>query len=347
MAQHPHNNHKIPSHRSSSLSAAIALSHHHHVKRPSTSLIRTQQRHSRHGQSVKVVVCSAPPSSPRARRRTEKAAAEAESERRRRGGNSREKEEEEEEDWAFMATAFLQFCATCEKQIMIPSNSILYCSESCRRRDSAKPLSLSLSSYPSNPSNNHSNNYNYNSSPPSSPPMSSSPKATAKAIVAPLTPTNLNPNPSAPTIRIPPDHHDGKSDLDPTEWKPKIARANSATTTEAFRYLAQFQRTSTTTTAKNMTGDSTSLPSLLHSHSNSQTPSASTASSSPSSPTTSTYHVDLASYQRPLPPLHNPASASAMRKAGGGVGLVVPCVVGDGEEGGLFGVDFEGGRVVV
>ncbi|KAI9684410.1 MAG: hypothetical protein M1829_002220 [Trizodia sp. TS-e1964] len=34
-----------------------------------------------------------------------------------------------------MAASFLQFCATCEKQIVVPNNSILYCSESCRHRD--------------------------------------------------------------------------------------------------------------------------------------------------------------------------------------------------------------------
>jgi len=43
-----------------------------------------------------------------------------------------------------MATSFLQFCATCEEQITIPNNSILYCSERCRRRDSLKPLSISI-----------------------------------------------------------------------------------------------------------------------------------------------------------------------------------------------------------
>jgi hypothetical protein len=33
----------------------------------------------------------------------------------------------DEED--IMAASFLQYCATCEKQIVTPSNSILYCSE--------------------------------------------------------------------------------------------------------------------------------------------------------------------------------------------------------------------------
>ncbi|KXS95666.1 hypothetical protein AC578_6244 [Pseudocercospora eumusae] len=37
--------------------------------------------------------------------------------------------------------SFLQFCATCEKQIVTPDPSILYCSEACRRRDS-RPTSI-------------------------------------------------------------------------------------------------------------------------------------------------------------------------------------------------------------
>ncbi|KAF2400624.1 hypothetical protein EJ06DRAFT_556166 [Trichodelitschia bisporula] len=35
-----------------------------------------------------------------------------------------------------LGASFLQFCATCDKQIIVP-NAVLYCSESCRRRDSS------------------------------------------------------------------------------------------------------------------------------------------------------------------------------------------------------------------
>lgn len=53
----------------------------------------------------------------------------------------------EDEDMAGLP----QFCATCEKQILTPAcNSILYCSESCRRKDHNKPLSHSI--LPSEPS---------------------------------------------------------------------------------------------------------------------------------------------------------------------------------------------------
>ncbi|KAF1961935.1 hypothetical protein CC80DRAFT_436382 [Byssothecium circinans] len=49
--------------------------------------------------------------------------------------------EEDIEDEGSMATSFLNFCTTCEKQIIIPNNSVLYCSESCRRKDTEKQLS--------------------------------------------------------------------------------------------------------------------------------------------------------------------------------------------------------------
>ncbi|KAF2277923.1 uncharacterized protein EI97DRAFT_278499 [Westerdykella ornata] len=46
----------------------------------------------------------------------------------------------EYEDSEDMATSFLQFCTTCEKQIIVPSNFVLYCSESCKRQDHSKQL---------------------------------------------------------------------------------------------------------------------------------------------------------------------------------------------------------------
>ncbi|KAI5848314.1 hypothetical protein BZA05DRAFT_94418 [Tricharina praecox] len=37
-----------------------------------------------------------------------------------------------------MAQSFLPFCAHCEKQIVVPNTSILFCSEKCKRKDEAK-----------------------------------------------------------------------------------------------------------------------------------------------------------------------------------------------------------------
>ncbi|RMX80449.1 hypothetical protein D0868_16155, partial [Hortaea werneckii] len=42
--------------------------------------------------------------------------------------------------------SFLQFCTTCERQIVTPCGSILYCSEACRKKDiSHTPLVQNVS----------------------------------------------------------------------------------------------------------------------------------------------------------------------------------------------------------
>ncbi|RMZ87833.1 hypothetical protein DV736_g4939, partial [Chaetothyriales sp. CBS 134916] len=119
-----------------------------------------------------------------------------------------------------MPASFLQFCAMCEKQITHPLTKILYCSEACRNKDDAKPLSASTlpSSYLS-------------AGPPSSPLRSTSLLHEAAA-----------PYSSTPSIRIPPDAHTFKPDLDPTEWKPKLSSSSSLprTHSDAYRYLSRF-----------------------------------------------------------------------------------------------------------
>ncbi|KKZ62014.1 hypothetical protein EMCG_03475 [[Emmonsia] crescens] len=126
-----------------------------------------------------------------------------------------------------MATAFLQFCATCERQIMIPSDSILYCSESCRRQDSSKPPEISRVTTRTMTSSKHS--------PPASP----------LSIVAPMVPTQPASCSPSPLIRIPANNHEGASELDPTEWKPKMPLRPTnppVTSSEASRYLSLFQK---------------------------------------------------------------------------------------------------------
>lgn len=146
-----------------------------------------------------------------------------------------------------MAASFLQFCATCEKQITIPSNAVLYCSASCRDHDSQKPLAISLLTFeslsPTTPSL---------LTPPFTPSLSPEINTPIMEATRCHTPCTSHPHPyyhhNVPTIRLPPsDLHQAKTDLDPTEWKPKIhspARmmARSAESTAAFKYLAQFQR---------------------------------------------------------------------------------------------------------
>ncbi|EXJ93061.1 hypothetical protein A1O3_01617 [Capronia epimyces CBS 606.96] len=119
-----------------------------------------------------------------------------------------------------MAASFLQYCAMCEKQIMTPCNSILYCSEACRRKDSAKPLSASSIA---------------------SPPRAASIPASPHPTTLPVhTASTSPPVYDTPALRIPADIHDAKSDLDPTEWKPKLERRGQS---EAFRYLSRFNHT--------------------------------------------------------------------------------------------------------
>jgi len=114
----------------------------------------------------------------------------------------------------------------CERQITTPCNSILYCSEACRRKDSNKPLSAA-------------NIASTSHSPPSTP---SSPRS----ILQPRTPTGVGRSTDTPIARIPADSHSYKPDLDPSEWKPKATRNARAASTrynsEAFRYLSSFHR---------------------------------------------------------------------------------------------------------
>lgn len=48
-----------------------------------------------------------------------------------------------------------------------------------------------------------------------------------------------------PSTRIPPFAHEGKSDLDPSEWKPNLSHRSSS---EAFLFLSQFHRSSASLT---------------------------------------------------------------------------------------------------
>ncbi|KAB8416376.1 hypothetical protein FH972_024895 [Carpinus fangiana] len=43
-----------------------------------------------------------------------------------------------------MGATFLQFCATCEKQIAVPNSSVLYCSEECKSSDATRTTSYPL-----------------------------------------------------------------------------------------------------------------------------------------------------------------------------------------------------------
>ncbi|KAE8146319.1 life-span regulatory factor-domain-containing protein [Aspergillus avenaceus] len=215
-----------------------------------------------------------------------------------------------------MAASFLNFCAMCERQITVPDNSLLYCSESCRRKDSHKPLTASFTSNQSMTSS---------TTPPTSPPMS------PRTIVPPMTPTRA-PVRSTQASRIMGDFHDAKTDQDPSEWKPVISMSSGASaslaSSEAWHYLAQFHGSSAPVPVRRPRTDHRSsaslstlvsatgaLPSLTH------TPS--TVASSFSSNASEGYMNESA--HRPLPPRHNPYFSSSTSGAKG-VELVMPHV---------------------
>ncbi|KAL8928711.1 MAG: hypothetical protein Q9172_000774 [Xanthocarpia lactea] len=139
-----------------------------------------------------------------------------------------------------MATSFLQFwynlintgtwlsrlthdSVTCDRQILVPKNSLLYCSERCKRMD-AQHVSDYSSYVPMN-------------SPPSSENGDHDPLGSKKPSLVPRAVPTPRPASSA---RIPPEAHEGRSDLDPTEWKPKLSHCPSS---DASMYLSQFHRT--------------------------------------------------------------------------------------------------------
>ncbi|KAL8968469.1 MAG: hypothetical protein Q9183_002447 [Haloplaca sp. 2 TL-2023] len=147
------------------------------------------------------------------------------------------KEKGEEETFKYqdfdddMPASFLQFCVTCDRQILVPNNSLLYCSERCKRMDAE-----------------HVSDYQTYTSLHS--PTSSEEDEALGSKKAPLVKRAVpTPRPML-SARIPPDAHEGKSDLDPTEWKPSDPyfrgwkpKLSHRPSSDASKYLGQFHRT--------------------------------------------------------------------------------------------------------
>ncbi|KAL8723054.1 MAG: hypothetical protein Q9225_000596 [Loekoesia sp. 1 TL-2023] len=150
---------------------------------------------------------------------------------------------------------------TCDRQILVPKTSLLYCSERCKRIDAEYiPDYMSLTS----------------------PTSATSGEETDSEI---LGPKNRGPVERAmPTprpvlsARTPPKVHEGKSDLDPTEWKPKLTHRP---TSDASKYLGQFHRTPPTSWSPRR-------PAAIHAQSTSSVPlNAPSLSATPSASSTS------------------------------------------------------------
>ncbi|KAL4735065.1 life-span regulatory factor-domain-containing protein [Aspergillus similis] len=208
-------------------------------------------------------------------------------------------------NWMPEMAPFLNYCGMCEKQITVPDDRLLYCSESCRRKDTKKPLSASFSSPSSLPT--------YKPYPP---------RVGTPHIVKPLTPTK-SPIMASQPIRIPTDMHEAKTDIDPTEWKPVIPtddRASSIMASDAWKYLSKFHGDESVLPMRRAKGRNTSSTSLSTLPSLSNTPSTPSSMSSIASDYMSHMYE---SAHRPLPPRHKPcfSGSGSVTK---GVELVVP-----------------------
>ena len=182
--------------------------------------------------------------------------------------------------------SFLQFCATCEKQIFTPSNSVLYCSEACKKKDKSKPTPLhSLPGYAQTPTLT-----------PNISPMSSYFDFALHDVVPQRSPTVPRPLSGAfsdLSIAESEEEDEGTRDNDPTMTWYSHRQPDSSSSLASMSRRPRINRASTAI-------DSTGLPSLIHSPSSSYGTVASDTS-----------------YQRPLPPRHT-------RSATKSIDLVIP-----------------------
>ncbi|KAF2819358.1 hypothetical protein CC86DRAFT_144962 [Ophiobolus disseminans] len=206
------------------------------------------------------------------------------------GSKNAHPKEEEFESWddGDMAVSFLNFCTVCEKQIITPSNSILYCSESCRRKDTEKSLTYAFEHHspPTTPFANFSfEDFHF------------------RDIVPQRSPTHAESKRSSCAF----------SDISSDDNTWSINEKSQSSNTEASRYLRQFQSSAYTPEAHRPRYNRTSAsqvsfsaaPSLSH------TPASSISYSLPYTPATA----------RPLPPRYNPHSSSYGSKS---IELVTP-----------------------
>ncbi|KAH3904224.1 hypothetical protein HBI56_176250 [Parastagonospora nodorum] len=204
--------------------------------------------------------------------------------------HQKEVETESWDDEESMAVSFLNFCTVCEKQIITPSNSILYCSESCRKKDTEKSLAYGFDAYspPATPFANFSfEDFHF------------------RDIVPQRSPTQPESKRSSLAF----------SDISSDDNAWSINEKSNTMNSEASRYLRQFQSsicaTETVRTHRpRYSRSSTSQVSFSAAPSLSHTPASSVSYSLPFTPATS----------RPLPPRH-PHSSSYGSKS---INLVTP-----------------------
>ncbi|EEP75894.1 predicted protein [Uncinocarpus reesii 1704] len=152
-----------------------------------------------------------------------------------------------------MAASFIQFCATCENQITIPDNAILYCSTRCRNADTLKPIALSLQTLSS---------FTYPKITPCYRP-STRPKPPAKMATAQKAPS-LSISPPTQCSETQKVTVNGKltPSSDETTPRPDSRRTKrSIESTAAYRFLLQFQRNADGGSSADNASCSASIPS--------------------------------------------------------------------------------------
>lgn len=121
-----------------------------------------------------------------------------------------------------MAVSFLNYCTVCEKQIIVPSNAVLYCSESCRNKDTEKSITSTFDHH-----------HHYNSPPPTPFANYALDDFTYRDIVPQRSPTQSDSKRSSMAF----------SDLSSDDPMHSDTEKSSRSESEASRYLRQFQAT--------------------------------------------------------------------------------------------------------
>ncbi|KAF3915441.1 hypothetical protein AA313_de0210286 [Arthrobotrys entomopaga] len=199
-----------------------------------------------------------------------------------------------------MAASFLPFCSYCEKQIVIPNNGILYCSEACKRRDrdtKQTPIPISGSA----PIQQIGGFSSWNT-PPLSPRLGYVDVAPPPNLIAPSSPTCARSIPLSRTLSNPNAAGCDVSFSPPSDPIPLHRRS---------AYETSYPTMSAPPSPTSSSG--VFLPSKRPHH----LPRTNTFTAVPSltsSPSSATSHGPYNPYQgntaRPLPPIHNPYSYS-------------------------------------
>lgn len=193
-----------------------------------------------------------------------------------------------------MAQSFLPFCAHCEKQIVVPNTSILFCSEKCKRKDQLKSQAIPIHQGFAMPSYSA-----YNNTPPFSLDTADGPPP--KNYVQPLSPTPPRSVSAFDEYAYHNHHHLHHRSMAP--YTPESSRPSSGTASP----------TGSPPNASNIY-----QPPRRPSHHRSMTAGQSLSSISTAVPVPTQYQYGG---QRPLPPLHRPHPFSTSPRS---IDLVTP-----------------------